>query len=259
MGQSNSSFSQAQQTRPNLFVRRHATPYPGILRERHPQPTIDDLVTELNCARYFSKLDLSSAYHQLALEEESKYITTFVTHKGLFQYNRLNVGTNSASELFQNVVCGSFEDIEGCITRIDDILAFGTGRSDDDKALKAILACAKELGLRFGLCKCEFDKEHLEFYGYVFSAEGISPSPKKVEAIKNAHAPTNATETWSFLGMVQYCGRFVKDLATISEPLRNLTKKDTKWEWTDTHQKVFEKLKYLLTTDNVMTCFDPRK
>jgi hypothetical protein len=64
-------------------------PNTTIERERHPQPTIDDLVTDLNGACHFSKLDLHSAYHQLELDENSRYITTFTTHKGLFRYKRL--------------------------------------------------------------------------------------------------------------------------------------------------------------------------
>ena len=123
--------------------------------------------------------------------------------------------------------------------------------------LKVILACAKELGLQFGLSKCEFDKEHLEFYGYVFSAKGVSPTPKKIEAIKNACDQQMPQEPQEHRVSVQYCGQFIKDLATFSEPSRNLTKKDTKREWTDTHQRAFEKLKYPLTTDSAMTCFDP--
>ena len=73
-------------------------------RERHPQPTINDLVTELNGACYFSKLDLNSAYHQLELDESSHYITTFTTHLGLFRYKRLNFGTSSSSEVFQSTI-----------------------------------------------------------------------------------------------------------------------------------------------------------
>ena len=95
MGQSSSSFpkpNKPDQIRLCVDIRR---PNQAILCERHPQPTTDALVTELNGACYFSKLDISSAYHQLALDEESKNITIFVTHKGLFQYNRLNFGTVS--------------------------------------------------------------------------------------------------------------------------------------------------------------------
>lgn len=85
----------------------------AILRERHPQPTIEDGLNDLNGAQYFSKLDLTAAYHQLELDEESRYITTCTAHKGLFQYKRLNFGTNSASEIFQNTITNVFNGIPG--------------------------------------------------------------------------------------------------------------------------------------------------
>ena len=71
-----------------------------IKRVRHPIPTVDDVSFELNGAQYFSKLDLSQAYHQLELDEASRYITTFSTHIGLFRYKRLKYGTNAAAEIF---------------------------------------------------------------------------------------------------------------------------------------------------------------
>jgi len=77
-------------------------PNQAIQRERHPSPTVDDLVDALNGATVFSKLDLRSGYHQLSLAPESRYITTFATHEGLRRYTRLNFGTNSASEIFQH-------------------------------------------------------------------------------------------------------------------------------------------------------------
>ena len=76
-------------------------PNQAIQRERHPTPTVDDLVDALNGATVFSKLDLRSGYHQPVLAQESRYITTFVTHEGLRRYIQLNFGTNSASEIFQ--------------------------------------------------------------------------------------------------------------------------------------------------------------
>jgi hypothetical protein len=68
---------------------------------RHPIPKVEDISLELNGAKYFSKLDLAQAYHQLELHEDSRYITTFSTHVGLFRYKRLNYGTNVAAEIFQ--------------------------------------------------------------------------------------------------------------------------------------------------------------
>lgn len=76
----------------------------AVIRERHPIPTIDDLIHTLNGATVFSKLDLCAGYHQLTLAPESRHMTTFVTHKGLRRYKRLNFGTNSASEIFQKTI-----------------------------------------------------------------------------------------------------------------------------------------------------------
>ena len=69
----------------------------AITRIRHPIPTVDDISFKLNGATHFSKLDLSQAYHQLELDEASRYITTFSTNFGLFRYKRSNYGTNASA------------------------------------------------------------------------------------------------------------------------------------------------------------------
>ena len=71
---------------------------------RHPIPTVNDVSFALNGAQYFTKLDLSQAYHQLVLDQESRFITTFSTHVGLYRYKRLNYGTNASAEIFQHVL-----------------------------------------------------------------------------------------------------------------------------------------------------------
>ena len=76
----------------------------AIKREHHPMPTIEELTDDMSNAAHFSRLDLRSGYHQIVLNEESRGITTFTTHKGLFQWKRLPFGINSASEVFQNAI-----------------------------------------------------------------------------------------------------------------------------------------------------------
>ena len=66
----------------------------------------------------------------------------------------------------------------------------------------------------------------LEFIGHLLSAQGIGPTQSKVEAVTDATQPESATEVRSFLGLVNICARFIPDLATVSEPLRKLTRKD---------------------------------
>ncbi len=114
-------------------------PNQAIRRERHPTPTVDDLIHTLNGATVFSKLDLKAGYHQIPLAPESRHITTFVTHKGLRRYTRLNFGTNSASEIFQNIISQQLRDIPGAFNISDDVVVFGKTQADHDKALKASL------------------------------------------------------------------------------------------------------------------------
>ncbi|XP_028406446.1 uncharacterized protein K02A2.6-like [Dendronephthya gigantea] len=154
----------------------------AIQRERHPTPTVDDLIHKLNGATVFTKLDLRSGYHQLSLAEESRHIT-FTTHKGLYRYKRLNFGTNSASEIFQHVISEQIRDIPNAISNSDDIIIFGTTQAEHDKALRDIFERFSLIGLTLNQDKCEFSQAQLTYFGFVFSGEGMSPDPAKVSAI----------------------------------------------------------------------------
>ena len=89
---------------------------------RHPIPTIDELLQEMNASKVFSKIDLNSAYHQIELEKESRGITTFVTHKGLFRYKRLMFGISCAPEMYQRVLQQILQSCEGALNIMDDII-----------------------------------------------------------------------------------------------------------------------------------------
>ena len=111
----------------------------AIKRVRHPIPTVDDVSFELNGAQYFSKLDLSQAYHQLELDEASRYITTSSTHIGLFRYKRLNYGTNAAAEIFQHTLQAQLQGLQGVKNIADDIMVFGKTRKELDSNLEQCL------------------------------------------------------------------------------------------------------------------------
>ena len=191
-----------------------------VLRTRHVTPTIDELIADLNGATVMSKIDLRSGYHQLELDPKSRDITTFSTHSGLFRYKRLIFGLNSAAEIFQHTIQELISDIQGAKNVSDDIIVFGVDRESHDKALHATLGRLHESGLTVNEEKCEFYKSEIEFFGFIFSADGLKPDPNKVKALKLAQKPQNLSELRSFLGMVQYSSRFIADFATIVEPLR---------------------------------------
>ena len=231
----------------------------AIERERHTMPTLNDFKTEVNGAKYFSKLDLKQAYHQLELSPESRFITTFSTHEGLFQYKRLNYGTNSAAEIFQNVLQRNLSDIKGVKNIVDDIIIYGKTRKSHDEALENCLRRLESLNLKVKAEKCLFIQQEITFYGLVFGAEGTRPNPERIADLVKVPAPKNVGEVRSFLGMANTCHEYIPDYASVTAPLRELTKKNVVFEWTLRHQKAFEQLKKRLTSTPVMAYFDTKK
>ena len=234
-------------------------PNQAIQRIRHLIPTVDDVHLKLTGAKVFSKLDMSQAYHQLELHKDSQYITTFSTHAGLFRYKGLNYGTNAAAEIFQNALQTALEGIPGVCNIADYIIVFGKNRPEHDKALNACLHRLSHKGLTLNASKCKFLTKSLSVFGQIFSANGTHPDPKHIQDLQDAAVPTNVHEVRSFLGMANYNCKYIPDYATVTAPLRDLTKKDAHFKWEAVHQHAFEKLKHSLTSVPLMAYFDTQK
>ena len=146
----------------------------AIRRERHPMMTVDDIRYALNGAKLLSKLDLNKAYNQLELHPDSRSITTFTTHVGLFRYRRLFFGLISAAEIFQHAISSLLRDIANQINVADDILVYGTNPEEHDLAFARVLNRLEEFGASLNKKKCEFRKSEITFFGMRFSGEGMA-------------------------------------------------------------------------------------
>jgi hypothetical protein len=204
-------------------------PNKAVKRERRITPTIDDIIVELTGAKVFSKLDLNSGYHQVELSPESKYITTFITHVGLRRYKRLIFGISSAAEKFQAIIRDSLDELQGVKNISDDIIIYGKDQAEHDLRQRKVFEQLREKNITLNKGKCEFNRDKVEFFGYVFSKDGISADPKKINAIKNAEPPKNAAEIRSLSELANYVSRFIPDFATITDPLRILTRLHTRY------------------------------
>ena len=195
----------------------------AVKREKHLMPATDDLVADLNGETIFSKLDLSSRYHQLELKPESCHITTFNTHIGLKRYKCLMLGINAASEIFQNVIEEILTGLPGCKNISDDIIVFGVTTAEHDQNLYGVLTRLQQHNVCLNKDKCSFAKSEFTFYGHIFSSKGLRVNPEKIEAITNMSAPENVSEVKSLLGMARYISRNTPEYATITVPLRALS------------------------------------
>ena len=231
----------------------------AIMRERFMMPSLDDLIHDLNGAVMYSRLDLSCAFHQLELSPECRYITCFGTENGIYQYKRLFFGINCATEMFQAVMQQVLNGLQGVRCICDDILVYGRSQAEHDRNLLAVINRLLESGLTLNKGKCLLNQPELEWYGHVFSAEGLRIHPRRIDAIKKMKPPANAAEVKSFLSMAQYNARFIKNFAQKSEPLRRLTKQDAAFIWGNEEMHAFMTIQNDLCQNVTTSYYDPHR
>ena len=221
----------------------------AILRARYVTPTVEELFNQVNGAKYFSKVDLKSGFHQIELDEASRYITVFSTHVGVFRYKRLNMGISCASEIFQHIMeTKVLHGLNGIRVVCDDILIYGKDMVEHDERVDAVLRRLRDRGMTVNPEKCVFGKPEVEFYGMVFSADGIQLTDEKVKALKEAKTPSTPGEVSSLIGLATYCSKFIPNLSSIIEPLRKLTRIGEEWKWNEIHEKALQQLKEQVIT-----------
>ncbi|KAK3717696.1 hypothetical protein QZH41_001100 [Actinostola sp. cb2023] len=228
----------------------------AIIRERHPIPHVDEVLHSLNQSTVFSKLDLKWGYHQVELEPESRSITTFVTHCGLYRYKRLMFGINAAPEIYQHIIQQTLQNCGNTANISDDIIVHAKSMEEHDRGLEQVLKTLKEKNLTLNKDKCQIHMSQLEFMGFMLSERGIGPTEVKVKAVVDAREPGNASEVRSFLGLVNYNARFIPDYATITEPLRELTKNDVPFVFGGAQKRAFAELKTRLGQAETLAYFE---
>ncbi|KAK9049844.1 hypothetical protein SSX86_031187 [Deinandra increscens subsp. villosa] len=225
------------------------------VKNRYPLPRIDDLFDQLQGAKWFSKIDLRSGYHQLKVKEEDIPKTAFRTRYGHYEFYVMSFGLTNAPAAFMdlmNRVCKPMLD-KSVIVFIDDILIYSRSEAEHAKHLREILERLRVEKLYAKFSKCAFWLREVQFLGHVIGSEGIKVDPAKVEAVTLWEAPKTPTEVRSFLGLAGYYRRFIQDFSKIALPLTKLTKKETKFVWGTEQEEAFRSLKQKLTQAPVLT------
>ncbi|XP_049520592.1 retrovirus-related Pol polyprotein from transposon opus [Dermacentor silvarum] len=228
----------------------------AVVVDSFPLPHTEELLHALNGARYFSKLDLASAYYQVLLHPDSRDITAFITHDGLFRFKRVCFGLASAPAAFQQLMTSILQGCKGVLCYLDDVIIFGKSEKEHMRNLEEVLQRISHAGLKLN-DKCVFNTSELSFLGHRVSAEGVAPLQTKVDAIVHAATPTDAGKLRSFLGLVEYYARFVPRLAEEVEPMRRLLRKDTPFIWDTAAENSLTRVKNLLASHRVLQMFDP--
>jgi len=219
-------------------------------QDAYPLPRIDDLLDRMGKAKVFSSIDLASGYWQIQMDPATREKTAFITKEGLFEFLVMPFGLTNAPGTFQRLMDQVYSGLlwDFVLVYLDDINVYSPNFETHMSHLETAFQRLEKAGLKMKLSKCHFCKNSLEFLGHVVSADGIMPDPKKIETARNFPVPRNRTDVRSFLGFTGYYRRFVKNYARIVRVLHDLTKKDSRFSWSDACQQAFEYLKERLIT-----------
>ncbi|KAJ1134915.1 hypothetical protein NDU88_001361 [Pleurodeles waltl] len=229
----------------------------NILIDRYPLPRIHEMLGNVRGGKYLTTLDLSNAYHQVCLSEESQHLTSFITSDGAFQFVRMPFGLASASAVFQRVMQRILSNVNNTLVFQDDVLVWGASEQAHDEALAIVLKKLEKAGLTISRNKCRFGVEEVEYLGHTLNQHGVKPKMKLIDAIAKAPAPQNKDQLRSFLGLAEYYTKFVDHFGGKVHVLRELMKKGCHFKWSSECQEAFEMIKEAIVKAITLKPYDP--
>ncbi|GFX88050.1 retrovirus-related Pol polyprotein from transposon opus [Trichonephila clavipes] len=216
---------------------------------RYPLPVIDDLLTNIPHTNVMSTLDLRSGYFQLAISPRDIEKTAFITRNGTFAFLRMPFGLSGAAPNFQRAIDIILQPVIGRFVSVymDDVIITSPSFKDHLDHLTQVFTLLRDAGLTLNKEKCHFARDKLKYLGLIISKEGIETYNKKIRAITEMKPPKNNREVSKFLGMTGWYQKFIPRYADICEPLYQLKKKGTKFNWSGEAQDSFDQIKRTLT------------
>ena len=211
-----------------------------------PTPSLEHCLDAAADANFLSSIDFNCGYHQIPCTDRAKEALAFSPGFGFSQYtwNVMPQGVKPASNCFQRTMEMM---LEGCEKKIlppfyDDVTIKSKTFSEHLENVDCVLNKIKESGFTLNALKCAFFQRKISYLGHIVENGSVSLDPKRVEIIKKFPTPQNVKEVRRFIGMAQFCRRFV-----ILAPLSNLTKSNIAFNWSPECEEAFEKIKKLLT------------
>ena len=231
-------------------------------RDGYLMPRVDDNLSALKGAQYFSSLDLTAAFNQIPMDEASKDLTSFCTPDGTWRYTRMPFGLVNGPAIFSRFIDTVMAGLKwtAVMVYMDDVLIFSPTLQHHLESLEAVFKRIDEFGLRFKAKKCFIAVPEVRFLGHLVTRGGIKPDPQKTMAITDMEMPKTKGELRSVLGLFGYYRRFCKRFSAVAHPLQEALKKENRLgrdehgavQWTDDQRGAFDQLRDVLASSPVL-------
>lgn len=233
----------------------------NTIRDHFPLPLIDDHISKLAKAKYFTVLDMAAGFHQIPVAPDSVEKTAFVTPDGQFEFLRMPFGLCNAPSVFQRAINAALKlhIDKSVLIYIDDVIIFSESVEQGLQQLEQVLDALEKAGFSLNVKKCKFLQTEIEYLGRIISNGQVRPSPGKVQALLNSPVPTTVKQVRQFCGLAGYFRKFIPEFSVTMIPLYNLTRNNAKWNWSVEHDDAREKVLKHLASEPTLALFDPSK
>lgn len=189
--------------------------------DRYPMPDINVILSNLGEAKFFSKIDLESGYHQIRMKEDDIEKTAFSVNGAKYEFTRMPFGLKNAPSIFQRAIDDILRPFIGKFAYVymDDVIFFSKTEQEHMQHISKIIEAFTAAHMKISSEKSFFFKKEIEFLGQIISEGKVTVSPKKIEAIKNFQEPQTLKQLRSFLGMAGTYRKYIKNYAQIVKPL----------------------------------------
>lgn len=230
------------------------------VKNKYPLPRVDELFDQLQGAKYFSKFDLRSGYHQIRIDKDDVAKTAFRTRYGHYEFLVLPFGLTNAPATFMHLMHQSFlKLLDTCVlVFLDDILVYSRTLAEHRQHVRQVLQILREQKLYAKESKCELFKEEVEFLGHHVGRHGVRMMEDKVKAVQEWPTPTCVGHVRSFVGTAGYYRKFIRDFSRLAAPLTSLTKDGVKFEWGPEQEEAFRSLKQAVVQGPVLVLPDTK-
>lgn len=231
-----------------------------VTPQAQPFPLIQDLMIKTRNCKFYSTLDINSAFWSIPLRIEDRQKTGFVTQEGHYQWTVLPFGLKTAPAIFQRILSNilrKYELTDFAVNFIDDILIFSKSFSEHIDHLRRLLEAIKKEGFRLKFKKCRFASDMVQYLGHIIQNNSIRPIKDNLISIRNFPAPKTQKNVRQFLGKINFYHEYIQKRAIILDPLHNLLRKNQKFIWSEDCQNAFDKIKDLLCSQPVLSIYDP--
>ena len=233
-----------------------------IIDKPYSLPIISDLQTIIQNAKYYSNIDLTSAYYLVNCHPETSKILTLFTYYGSYSLNRLPMGLRTSSWHFQEVI----EDImipvrTNVVCYQDDILIYTKDVDTHLSVLRQVLELLEQNSMLINHRKCRFMQTSIKFLGVILSVDGIRPCPKVCEDIAQFKLPRTYTELRSFIGIINHTRLHRARVTEMLRPLYKLVdplKKKHAIKWTEDQEKAFYEIRDAMKYYIRLAYYDPK-